>query len=61
MDGEDVKVGNPFVDGSKVELEITSQKKDEKVKVFKFKSKSRYRRTSGHRALITRVAVKNIA
>lgn len=61
VDGEEVKVGSPFVDGSKVELEITSQKKDDKIRVFKYKSKSRYRRTSGHRAEITRVAVKNIA
>jgi large subunit ribosomal protein L21 len=61
VDGEDVKVGNPFVEGSKVELEIKSQKKDTKIDVFKFKSKSRYRRSYGHRSLITRVAVKKIA
>ncbi len=58
--GEDVKLGTPLVDGAKVVLEITSQKKDEKIRVFKFKSKSRYRRTAGHRALLTRVAVKEI-
>lgn len=61
VDGEDVKVGDPFIKDSIVELEITSQKKDKKIDVFKFKSKSRYRRSSGHRSLITRVAVKNIA
>lgn len=60
-DGKDTKVGNPFVDGAKVVLEITSQKKDNKVRVFKYKSKSRYRKTMGHRALITRVSVKSIS
>lgn len=60
QNGEDTKVGTPLVDGAKVVLEITSQKKDDKVRVFKFKAKSRYRRTQGHRALITRVAVKSI-
>lgn len=58
--GDEVKIGNPLVEGSKVVLEITSQKKDKKVNVFKYKSKSRYRRSSGHRALITRVLVKKI-
>lgn len=60
-DKENTKIGNPLVDGAKVTLEITSQKKDDKVRVFKYKSKSRYRKTSGHRALITRVSVKSIS
>jgi large subunit ribosomal protein L21 len=60
-EGDDVKVGKPYVEGAKVTLEITSQKKGEKVKVFKYKAKSRYRRTYGHRPLITRVLVKKIS
>lgn len=60
-DGENTKVGTPLVEGAKVVLEITSQKKDDKVDVFKYKSKSRYRKSQGHRALITRVSVKSIA
>jgi ribosomal protein L21 len=42
-------------------LEIKSQKKDDKVRVLKYKAKARYRRTIGHRAMITKVAVKSIA
>jgi len=60
-DGEETKIGTPLVEGAKVVLEITSQKKDDKIKVFKYKAKSRYRKTQGHRALITRVSVKSIA
>lgn len=59
-DGKEVKMGDPVVKDSKVVLEITSQKKDDKVEVFKYKSKSRYRRSMGHRALISRVLVKEI-
>lgn len=59
-DGQNVKVGTPYVDGSKVTLEITSQKKDKKVDVFKYKAKSRYRKSLGHRSLITKVLVKKI-
>ncbi len=59
-DGTDTKLGTPTVKDSKVIFEITSQKKDKKVEVFKYKSKSRYRRSMGHRALITKVLVKEI-
>ncbi|MCD4811820.1 50S ribosomal protein L21 [bacterium] len=61
VDGKDVKIGTPNVEGAKVTLEITSQKKGEKIKVFKYKAKSRYRRTYGHRPQITRVLVKKIS
>ncbi len=60
FDGKDIKLGAPLVEGSKVTLEITSQKKDKKVDVFKYKAKSRYTRSMGHRALISRVLVKKI-
>lgn len=60
-DGEDTKIGEPYVDGAKVTLEILSQKKGEKIKVFKYKAKARYRRTYGHRPEITRVLIKKIA
>ncbi len=59
-DGKEVKIGDPTVKDSKVVLEITSQKKDDKVDVFKYKAKSRYRRSMGFRALISRVLVKEI-
>jgi large subunit ribosomal protein L21 len=59
--GDDIKIGEPYVKDAKVTLEITSQKKGEKVKVFKYKAKSRYRRKYGHRPAITRVLVKKIS
>jgi len=58
--GSDVKVGKPFVDGAKVILEIDSQKKGDKLRIFKYKAKARYRRTYGSRERITRVLVKKI-
>lgn len=60
-DGDDVKIGKPTVDGAKVDLEITSQKKGEKIKGFVYKSKSRYRRRFGFRASLTRVKVVKIS
>lgn len=59
-DGKDIKMGEPLVKDIKVVLEITSQKKDKKIDVLKYKAKSRYRKSMGHRALVTRVLVKEI-
>lgn len=57
----DVKVGTPFVVGSKVELKVLEQFKDEKVRVFKMKAKKRYTRNLGFRASLTKLEVLNIA
>ncbi len=59
-DGEDIKMGNPYIEGSKVSLEISSQKKGEKIHGLKYKAKSRYRKHFGSRPLITKVLVKKI-
>lgn len=59
-DGEKLDLGKPYIDGAKVSVVIDSQKKDKKLRVFKFKAKSRYRKTYGSRALITRLHVVSI-
>lgn len=60
-EGKDVKVGTPFVKGSKVELKVLEQFKDEKVRVFKMKAKKRYTRNLGFRASLTKLEVLTIA
>jgi len=47
--GADVKVGAPVVAGAKVTGELVAQQKSEKVKVFKKRRRSTYRRKRGHR------------
>ena len=59
-DGKEVKVGTPTVSGAKVIAEVVGNGKGEKVMVFKYKPKVRYRRMKGHRQLYTRLAVKDI-
>jgi len=59
-DDQDVKLGNPYIQGSSVSLEISSQKKGEKINGLKYKAKSRYRKHFGSRPLITKVLVKKI-
>lgn len=49
-DGEKVKVGKPKVSGAKVALKVVTEvKKGEKVEIYKFKAKARYRKHTGFR------------
>jgi large subunit ribosomal protein L21 len=59
--GEEVKVGQPLVAGASVTLKVIKELKGEKIRVFKYKSKSRYRKTRGHRQALTRVSVESIS
>ncbi len=58
---KEVKIGSPLVAGAKVVLEHVDDQRGDKVRVFKYKSKSRYRRTQGFRAEQSVFTVKSIA
>ncbi|MGQ9675862.1 MAG: 50S ribosomal protein L21 [Chloroflexota bacterium] len=55
-----VAVGSPTVPGAKVVATVVEQVKGEKIIVFKYKPKTRYRRKTGHRQEYTRLAIKEI-
>ena len=57
---EKVVVGRPLVEGAKVIAEALEQGRGDKIIVFKYKPKVRYRRKRGHRQLYTRLAIKDI-
>jgi len=59
-DGKSTKVGNPTLPKAKVVAEVVSHDKGKKLLVFKYKSKSRYRRTKGHRQLQTILKIKSV-
>ncbi|MCH8815132.1 MAG: 50S ribosomal protein L21 [Chloroflexi bacterium] len=56
----DVSVGMPVVDGAVVEAEIIEHGKGPKLRIFKYKNKTRYRRRMGHRTQYTRLAIGRI-
>jgi large subunit ribosomal protein L21 len=56
-----VQVGSPLVEGAKVTAKVVAQRKGEKLVVFKFKAKKRYRRKTGHRQSLTRLSITEIA
>lgn len=55
-----VKVGKPYLPEVVVKGVILSAKKGPKIRVSKFKAKSRYRRTMGHRQSLTQVKIERI-
>lgn len=61
INGENSVVGTPLVNGAKVTLEVVEHGKADKIMVFKYKSKSRYRKLNGHRQHQTTLKVTKIA
>jgi large subunit ribosomal protein L21 len=54
------RVGTPLVAGATVQAEVEQQYRGPKIVVFKYKPKKRYRRRTGHRQALTRVAITAI-
>ncbi len=59
-DGERARVGSPGVAGAVVRAEVVEHARGEKVIVFRYKSKVRYRRKTGHRQALTRLRIRDI-
>jgi large subunit ribosomal protein L21 len=57
---EHMLVGAPLVAGVKVLARVLGDVKGEKVIIFRYKNKKRYRRRTGHRQQYTRIAIKEI-
>jgi len=60
-DGEEVKIGQPVLDGAKVMASIVEQDKARKVLVFKKRRRKAYRVKNGHRQPFTSLLIKEIS
>ncbi len=60
-EGDDVKVGSPFVEGAKVNATVVDQFKGDKVIAFKFRRRKGYHRTVGHRRQLTKLKIESIS
>jgi len=59
-DEKNTIVGSPTIDGAKVIATCLGEEKGDKIIVFKYKPKVRYRRKKGHRQLYARLEIKEI-
>ena len=58
--GESPRIGTPTVANARVRAEVIGEARGEKIVVFKYRNKKRYRRRTGHRQDYTRLAIKEI-
>ncbi|PIZ76148.1 50S ribosomal protein L21 [Candidatus Peregrinibacteria bacterium CG_4_10_14_0_2_um_filter_38_24] len=61
VDGDDVKMGTPYLEGAFAEVKVLEQTKADKIYVYKMKAKKRYQKKQGHRQKLTKVEVLSIS
>jgi len=59
-DGDNITLGKPYVDGARVTATVKKNGRGDKIIVFKFKAKVRYRRKKGHHQLNTSLNIDKI-
>lgn len=59
-DKDTTLIGTPNVEGAKIEAEVLGIAKNDKVLIYKYKRRTKYRRTQGHRQDFTQIKIKKI-
>ena len=59
-DGDDVKVGSPYVAGGKVTAKVKSHGRAKKVMIIKFRRRKHHMKRQGHRQAFTEIEVTGI-
>lgn len=59
-DGEEMKVGKPYLDGARVVGKVVSHGRSKKVLVVKFGARKNFDRVNGHRQWFTEVSIEKI-
>jgi large subunit ribosomal protein L21 len=59
-DGDNTTSGQPLIEGARVLAMVQKNGKGDKIIVFKYKSKTRYRRKNGHRQYLTTLSIDKI-
>jgi large subunit ribosomal protein L21 len=59
-DGDQITLGNPLIDGSKVTATVKSHGRAKKIEIIKFKRRKHHRKQMGHRQYYTEVEITDI-
>ena len=59
-EGDDAKIGAPFLEGTKVTAKVVDHGRREKIKVIKFKRRKNHRKQMGHRQYFTQIEITGI-
>ncbi|EXJ15420.1 50S ribosomal protein L21 [Imhoffiella purpurea] len=60
-DGDEVRVGKPYLDGGKVTATVESHGRAKKVKIIKFRRRKHHMKHQGHRQWFTAVKITGIS
>lgn len=60
-DGDDIKVGSPYVEGGRVIATVKAHGKGRKVRIIKFKRRKHHLKRQGHRQAYTEIEVTGIS
>jgi len=59
-EGEDVKIGSPYLEGGKVTATVVDHGRNDKIKIIKFKRRKHHRKQMGHRQYFTQIEITGI-
>lgn len=59
--GEDIKLGKPYVEGGKVTATVKAQGRGKKVMITKFRRRKHHKKTQGHRQSYTEIEITGIS
>jgi large subunit ribosomal protein L21 len=59
--GEDIRIGSPYLDGSRVTARVKSHGRDNKISIIKFKRRKHHMKRMGHRQHYTEVEITGIS
>jgi len=60
VNGDDIKIGAPLVEGATVTAEVLEHGRADKVNIVKFKRRKHHRKQMGHRQWFTEVKITGI-
>lgn len=60
-EGDDVKIGAPYLEGAKVTATVAANGRGDKVKIVKFNRRKHYRKQMGHRQSFTEIEITGIS
>lgn len=59
-EGSNVKVGRPYLEGSKVKATVVSHGRHDKIRIVKFRRRKHHMKSQGHRQNYTEVKITKI-
>ena len=59
--GDDIKVGKPYVEGSSVSATVVAQGRGKKVEILKFRRRKHHMKRQGHRQAYTELEITDVS